>query len=283
MKTLKVGGVPEHFNLPWHLCIENDEFKNQDINVIWKDFPDGTGAMTRALRNGEIDVAVLLTEGAVKDIISGNEARIVQSYIASSLIWGIHVDAGSDYQSIEDLAGKKVAISRVGSGSQLMAYVNAQNQTWDPSKLEFEIVGDINGAVKALKEDRADYFMWEHFTTKPLVDNGTFRRVADCPTPWPCFVIAVKNEILKIDYADVRKMIDIVNQKSSEILNIPGIDEVFAERYGQKIEDIRKWMEITSWSQQQITEADLEEVQQQLLRLDLISNTIDSSCILYNL
>ena len=261
MKTLKVGGVPEHFNLPWHLCIENDEFKNQDINVIWKDFPDGTGAMTRALRNGEIDVAVLLTEGAVKDIISGNEARIVQSYIASSLIWGIHVDAGSDYQSIEDLAGKKVAISRVGSGSQLMAYVNAQNQAWDPSKLEFEIVGDINGAVKALKEGRADYFMWEHFTTKPLVDNGTFRRVVDCPTPWPCFVIAVKNEILKIDYADVRKMIDIVNQKSSEILNIPGIDEVFAERYGQKIEDIRKWMEITSWSQQQITEADLEEVQ----------------------
>ncbi|MEO2071833.1 MAG: substrate-binding domain-containing protein [Zunongwangia sp.] len=283
MKTLKVGGVPEHFNLPWHLCIENDEFKNQDINVIWKDFPDGTGAMTRALRNGEIDIAVLLTEGAVKDIISGNEARIVQSYIASSLIWGIHVDAGSDYQSIEDLAGKKVAISRVGSGSQLMAYVNAQNQAWDPSKLEFEIVGDINGAVKALKEGRADYFMWEHFTTKPLVDNGTFRRVADCPTPWPCFVIAVKNEILKIDYADVRKMIDIVNQKSSEILNIPGIDEVFAERYGQKIEDIRKWMEITSWSQQQITEADLEEVQQQLLKLDLISNTIDSSCILYNL
>ena len=283
MKTLKVGGVPEHFNLPWHLCIENDEFKNHDINVIWKDFPDGTGAMTKALRNGEIDIAVLLTEGAVKDIISGNEAKIVQSYIGSSLIWGIHVDAGSEYKDISDLEGKKVAISRVGSGSQLMAYVNAQNQGWDPSKLEFEIVGDIKGAVKALKEGRADYFMWEHFTTKPLVDNNTFRRVADCPTPWPCFVIAVKNEILKFDYADVRKMIDVVNQKSSEILNIPDIDKVFAERYGQKIEDIRKWMEITSWSQQQIAEKELEEVQQQLLKLDLISNTIDSSCILYNL
>ena len=283
MKTLKVGGVPEHFNLPWHLCIENDEFKKEDINVIWKDFPDGTGAMTRALRSGEIDVAVLLTEGAVKDIISGNEAKIVQSYIGSSLIWGIHVDANSEYQNIQDLEGKKVAISRVGSGSQLMAYVNAQNQGWDPSSLEFEIVGDINGAIEALKEGRADYFMWEHFTTKPLVDNKTFRRVADCPTPWPCFVIAAKNKVLKFDYADVRKMTDIVNKKSSEILNIPGIDKVFAERYEQKIEDIRKWMEITSWSQHQISEEDLEEVQQQLLKLDLISNTIDSSCILYNL
>ena len=283
MKTLKVGGVPEHLNLPWHLCIENDEFKNEDINIIWKDFPDGTGAMTRALRSGEIDVAVLLTEGAVKDIISGNEAKIVQSYIGSSLIWGIHVDANSEYQNIQDLEGKKVAISRVGSGSQLMAYVNAQNQGWDPSSLEFEIVGDINGAIEALKEGRADYFMWEHFTTKPLVDNSTFRRVADCPTPWPCFVIAVKNKVLKFDYADVRKMTDIVNKKSSEILNIPGIDKVFAERYEQKIEDIRKWMEITSWSQHQISEEDLEEVQQQLLKLNLISNTIDSSCILYNL
>ncbi|WBL20785.1 substrate-binding domain-containing protein [Zunongwangia sp. HRR-M8] len=283
MKTLKVGGVPEHFNLPWHLCIENEEFKKEDINVIWKDFPDGTGAMTKALRNGEIDVAVLLTEGAVKDIISGNEAKIVQSYIASPLVWGIHVDANSEYNTIKDLEGKKAAISRVGSGSQLMAYVNAQNQGWDISNLDFEIVGDINGAIKALKEGRADYFMWEHFTTKPLVDNNTFKRVDDCPTPWPCFVIAVKNEILRLDYSDVRKMMDIVNAKSAEILNIKGIDKIFAERYGQKIEDIRKWMEITTWSQHQISQKELEKVQQQLLQLNLISNTIDNSCILYNL
>ncbi|MDN3594040.1 substrate-binding domain-containing protein [Zunongwangia endophytica] len=283
MKTLKVGGVPEHFNLPWHLCIENEEFKKEDINVIWKDFPDGTGAMTKALRNGEIDVAVLLTEGAVKDIISGNEAKIVQSYIASPLVWGIHVDANSEYNNIEDLEGKKAAISRVGSGSQLMAYVNAQNQGWDISNLDFEIVGDINGAIEALKEGRADYFMWEHFTTKPLVDNNTFKRVDDCPTPWPCFVVAVKNEVLRLDHSDVRKMMDIVNAKSAEILNVEGIDNIFAERYGQKIEDIRKWMEITSWSQHQISEEELKEVQQQLLQLNLISNTIDNSCILYNL
>ncbi|WBL27340.1 substrate-binding domain-containing protein [Zunongwangia sp. HGR-M22] len=283
MKTLKVGGVPEHFNLPWHLCIENEEFKKEDINIVWKDFPDGTGAMTKALRNGEIDVAVLLTEGAVKDIISGNEAKIVQSYIASPLVWGIHVDANSEYNTIKDLEGKKAAISRVGSGSQLMAYVNAKNQGWDISNLDFEIVGDINGAIEALKEGRADYFLWEHFTTKPLVDNNTFRRVADCPTPWPCFVVAVKNEILRIDYTDVRKMLNILNKKSSEILNIEEIDKVFAERYGQKIEDIRKWMKITNWSQHQISEKELEEVQQQLLQLNLISNTIDNSCILYNL
>jgi hypothetical protein len=39
--------------------------------------------------------------------------------------------------------------------------------------------------------------MWERFMTKPLVDKGIFRRIADCPTPWPCFVIAVRDEVLE--------------------------------------------------------------------------------------
>jgi hypothetical protein len=31
--------------------------------------------------------------------------------------------------------------------------------------------------------------------TKPLVDKGIFR-IGDCPTPWPCFVIAVRDELI---------------------------------------------------------------------------------------
>lgn len=32
--------------------------------------------------------------------------------------------------------------------------------------------------------------MWEHFTTKPLVDKGIFKHLGDFPTPWSSFVIA---------------------------------------------------------------------------------------------
>ena len=103
MKTIKVGGVPEHFNLPWHLCIEEKLFEDKDLNVIWKDFPGGTGEMNKALRSGEIDVAVILTEGIIKDIISGNESKIIQTYIGSPLVWGIHVAAGSKYKSVAAL------------------------------------------------------------------------------------------------------------------------------------------------------------------------------------
>ncbi len=283
MKSLKVGGVPEHFNLPWHQCIEEKKFEEEGINIIWKDFPGGTGAMTKALRNGEIDVAVILTEGITKDIISGNESKIIQTYVGSPLIWGIHVDAASKYTSTEELKGTKAAISRNGSGSHLMAYVNAENHDWEPTSLDFEIVGDLNGAVEALKQDKAQYFMWEHFTTKPLVDNHTFRRLADCPTPWPCFVIAARNEAIKFDCQELKLMLKILNEHTEKFKELPEIDKKLADRYGQKPGDIRKWLSMTTWSQEQLSSEDLEEVQQKLLQLGLISKKLEPSELLHNL
>jgi len=51
----------------------NDEYKDEGINLRCKDYYGGTGAMCKALRENEIDLAVVLTEGIVKDIIGGNK------------------------------------------------------------------------------------------------------------------------------------------------------------------------------------------------------------------
>ena len=189
MKTINIGGVPEHFNLPWYLTLKNGEYKEKGINLRWKDYFGGTGAMNKALRDKDIDLAVILTEGIVTDIIDGNDSRIVQTYVKSPLIWGIHVAHNSSFKSVEDLKGKKAAISRFGSGSHLMAYVNAENHNWNlEMDLKFEVVKNLEGAVEALTNGAADYFLWEKFTTKPLVDSGIFRRIGSCPSPWPCLV-----------------------------------------------------------------------------------------------
>src|SRR5215831_17980267 len=238
MKTVKIAGVPEHFNLPWHLCIENGEFEATGIDLQWTDVPEGTGKMCQMLRDGSTDIAIILTEGIVKDIVDGNPSSIVQVYVDSPLIWGIHVGANSNYQKLSDLENTKAAISRLGSGSHLMAYVNAQNQNWDTGNLQFEIVSTIDGAVEALTNETADYFMWERFMTKPLVDKGIFRRVADCPTPWPCFVIAVRNEFLENNRQTVANILEIINNTTAEFKEIPSIDRTLASRYHQKQEDI---------------------------------------------
>lgn len=269
-KTIKIAGVPEHFNLPWHMCIEDGEFEEVGINLEWTDVPEGTGKMCQMLRDGETDMAVILTEGIVKDINAGNDCKIVQVYVQSPLIWGIHVDAKSNYKELADLKDKKPAISRLGSGSHLMSIVNAKNQNWDSSTLQFEIVNTIDGAVESLSSGKADYFMWERFMTKPLVDNGTFRRIADCPTPWPCFVIAVRNEVLKKHPNTIAQILEIINITTEEFKIIPSIDRTLASKYNQKLEDIQEWLSLTHWSQKNLDEKVLNKIQNQLFDLNII-------------
>ncbi len=270
MKTIKIVGVPEHFNLPWHLSIEAKKFENAGINLQWTDIPEGTGKMCQMLRDDQADIAIILSEGIVKDIVNGNPSKIVQVYVESPLIWGIHVAAKSSFEYISDLENKKIAISRFGSGSHLMAIVNAKKQGWDTNSLQFEIVNTLDGAIEALTNGTADYFMWEHFMTKPIVDKGIFRRIDDCPTPWPCFVIAVRNEILEKYPHQIAEILAIINQTTSTFKELPNIDKMLASKYHQKLPDIQEWLSLTQWSQKPLSEKMLNKIQNQLFDLKII-------------
>lgn len=270
MKTIKIAGVPEHFNLPWNLCIESKEFEAQNIDLQWTNVPEGTGKMCQMLRNGETDIAVILTEGIVKDIVAGNPSKIIQVYVKTPLVWGIHVASKSNYKTLSDLENTKVAISRIGSGSQLMAYVNADNQGWKTDNIQFEIVNTIDGAVEALTNGTADYFMWERFMTKPLVDQGIFRKVADCPTPWPCFVIAVRDEMLEQDPEIINTILEIINNKTLKFKEIPNIDKTLSSTFNQKQEDIQQWLSMTEWSQENLDKNMLNKIQNELFKLGII-------------
>ena len=270
MNIIKIAGVPEHFNMPWHLCLENNEFGSKDIDLQWIDVPEGTGKMCQMLRNQEIDMAIVLTEGIIKDIVAGNDCSIIQVYVQSPLIWGIHVDFNSKYFSINDLQNKKAAISRFGSGSHLMSMVNASNQGWIIDNLQFEIVNTIDGAVNSLASQESDYFMWEKFMTKPLVDAEIFRKIADCPTPWPCFVIAVRNEVLTNKTEIIKKIINIINTKTTGFKSINNIYQTLALRHNLKSADVQQWLKITNWSQKNLSESEFNKIQNQLFDLKII-------------
>jgi sulfonate transport system substrate-binding protein len=276
MKQVNIGGVPEHFNLAWYLTLKNGEYKEENINLRWYDYYGGTGAMCKALRNGDIDIAVILTEGIIKDIIDGNPSKIVQTFVQTPLVWGVHVANHSNYITVEDLKGTKAAISRYGSGSHLMAYINAENNDWNLEKdLDFEVIKNLDGAVEGLTEGNADYFLWEKFTTKPLVDNGTFRHIDNCPSPWPCFVIAVRENFIKSNKKDLKTILDIINNTTADFKDIPSIDKSIANRYEQQIEDVREWLNITEWSQKLIDEKTVMNVQKELFALNIIPEIVD--------
>ena len=284
MTNLKVGGVPEHFNYPWYLTLKDKKYSKHNINLRWQDYPGGTGEMCKALRNGEVDIAIVLTEGIIKDITDGNPSKILQTFVDTPLVWGIHVGAKSTFKKIKDLEHATIAISRFGSGSHLMAIVNACNQGWDVSKLKFKVIGDLQGGIDALTNGEADYFMWEHYTTKPLVDKGIFRRVDDCPTPWPCFVVAVRNEVLKNNFKEIKEVLEIINYQIKDFKKIDNIDKILAKRYGQKLKDIQQWLKITEWNDgKPITKNLIARIQNKMVQFNVIEEKKNSGEFIKNM
>lgn len=283
MTLVNIGGVPEHFNYPWYLTLKNSAYKKQGINLRWQDYSGGTGDMIKDLRNGKIDLAVILTEGIIRDIVEGNPSKIVQVFVESPLIWGIHTASNSNFKTIQDLKGTRAAISRFGSGSHLMAYVNAENQGWNTdTDLKFEVIKNLDGAIEGLTSGKADYFMWEKFTTKPLVDDGTFNYVGSCPTPWPCFVIAATNNFIENRPDELKTILEIINNTTKDFKNIPNIDTTIAQRYHQKLDDVREWLNLTEWSQKNISTGQVNQIQQKLKDLNLISKTFSYQQIVLN-
>jgi sulfonate transport system substrate-binding protein len=107
MLKVRIAGVPEHFNLPWHMAIEEAAFEDRGIDLEWIDVPEGTGKMCNMLREQQTDMAIILTEGIVRDIVAGNPSKIIQVYVQSPLIWGIHVAGESSFKALEDIKKRK--------------------------------------------------------------------------------------------------------------------------------------------------------------------------------
>lgn len=271
---LKIGGVPEHFNLPWRLAIEEGRMREIGLDLHWSDMSGGTGQMIRGLETGSIDIAVLLTEGITKSILQGLDAKILQVYVNSPLSWGIHVPYKSTIQREADLENQTFAISREGSGSHLMAYVMADEQKWKLDSLKFNIIGDIYGGLWALEHNEAQAFLWEKYTTFPFVEQQKCRWIGDVVTPWPCFVIAVRTEVAE-QYGDLlRHMCKVVNEKAIEVKE--GIDsvEIISWRYNLRSDQVEKWLTETDWNYNGIEyPLAFEKTVQYLLKLNLIQET----------
>lgn len=279
--TINVMGVPEHFNLPWYLAIENGKFTEAGIDLQWQDAPGGTGAMMRALESGEADLVVALTEGVVAGIAKGAEARIIQQFVSSPLRWGIHVAANSAYQQVEALGDSRFAISRPASGSHLMAFVLGQQQGWDTQKMRFVEVGGMAGARETLASGAADTFMWEQLMTKPIVDRGEFRRLGAIDTPWPCFVIAARQQLIKQYPEHLGRLLQIIRQEASAFGQRKDAVSKVSGRFDLAQEDVREWFSRTQWAaDNQIASEMLERVTATLLEIGAMDQSVapDSLC-----
>lgn len=272
--SLRIGGVPEHFNFPWRLAHSNLGFSPNGVDFTWKDYYGGTGFMREDLHAGNLDLAVMLTEGAIADINKNPGLKIVGQYVSSPLHWGVHVHAEKGPQNPRDLGNMPFAISRKGSGSHLMAYVYAQQQGWNPEELQFVEVKNLEGARKALAEGTATAFLWEKFTTKPVVDSGEWNRIDVVLTPWPSFVLVGREDVVNQHGDEIQGLLAQMKRYLTET-STNQIVRLIHQDLGLDEGDIHIWLAQTHWDcLPQMSSETLSLTESTLAAVGLVNKTL---------
>lgn len=248
MTKIRIAGVPEHFNLPWQLTQELGIFTKKSLEVDWRFYSNGTGAMVKDLADKKLDMAILLSEGAVHAIQNGLKAKLLKMYVKTPLIWGIHAGVNSPLQSIKNLEEHQIAISRFGSGSHLMSAIDAHFRNQTIKKEQFVIVENLNGALEHLNKNPNTLFYWEKYTTKPSVDAGLLKRIGEFVTPWPCFVVVANESFMAKHELEVKKLLDTMIFSCKQFMqSVDSAIPMLTERFGMQEEDAYNWFYCTEW------------------------------------
>lgn len=279
-KTLKLRcmGVPEHFNLPWLLAIDDGAFDELGVEVEWTDAHGGTGEMSQALFHGEADLALLLTEGALSSLFTGNECRIHSVYVNSPLVWGVFT-GGKSTVDIDALRQAPFVISRFYSGSHLMGFLYADRNGRKVSHDDFVVVGNSAGAVDALTENPHQLFLWEKYISMPFVDRKQLRLVDECSAPWPAFVAVVRNEVLE-EYRDLIDGVMNIVRSYAKDLEMSGEEgaELIAHLYEMKVKHAVEWMRQVRFSRDGAVDfSGLSDAAATLHRLGILASLPDEA------
>ena len=130
----------------------------------------------------------------------------------------------------------------------MLSYVRADQEGWDTTNLKFNIIGDIYGGLWALENNEAQAFLWEKYTTHPYTEQKKCRYIDEVVTPWPCFVIAVRKEVLDKYPEELEKMCSIVNEKAAEIKKNENVIDLICWRYNLRHGQVQNWLNETDWN-----------------------------------
>jgi sulfonate transport system substrate-binding protein len=291
--------VPEHFSSPVWLGQKHNLFQGAELEL--HEYPRGTGSMCAGLRSNELDIALALTEGLVADIIkAGPQITLIGSYVQSPLQWDIVASGNSPINSLNDLKGHNFGISRIGSGSHLMSFLLALQEGWNTTPvaltqgedeqriqrhkdINFVVAGGLQDLLSALESKKADAFLWETFMLKNHVDKNTIKKISAIKTPWPCFMIAARTELVQQEPDKLKLFLQGLLRSCELFLNSKQeVVDLISDKYKLPVSDVDAWYSgVKFTSDTALSKAMLENVIQTLVTTGVLKEAPNVS-VLYN-
>jgi ABC-type nitrate/sulfonate/bicarbonate transport system substrate-binding protein len=177
--------------------------------------------------------------------------------------WAISTGAERpEITSVDSLKGGKIGVSRIGSGSYVMGFVLADQQGWLTSGSESGspyadtvVLNTFANLRNAVNSGEADFFMWEHFTSKRYYDSGEIRRVGEIYTPWSSWKIVASTQLttqggagldgrLEDLFGKLDRGIAYFNEHADEAVKYISTELDYSE------EDAREWLKTVRFPKQ---------------------------------
>jgi sulfonate transport system substrate-binding protein len=270
----KVAAVPEHFSLPLN-----------NVNIKKIEHPRGTGSMCRSLKNKDVDVIIALSEGLVTDKINNDsDLVIISTYVTSKLTWGNVVKYDSEIATYDDLKDReiKVGISRFGSGSHVMTNILAKSRNLD---VKYFPTGGMEDLINSLEEGETDTFMWERFMLRPAVTEKRVKYIGYTVTPWPCFMIATRKDVIENRPDELEEFLVSVRKSCLEFKSdAEKSKKLISESCSLSEEDANTWFNEVEFSKDgSVDKQELEKIMDTLCDSGVIKEKISVNDLIYKL
>ena len=195
---LTVGYTPiTAATLPFFIAIDEKLFQKHGLEVV-PVFFGGTPLIVSAMMAGEFPIGLTGGGGIISSRLAGSDLTVIGSYLQVLTINGM---AKPEIKSINDLKGKKVAVSRIGASTYFAAVAMLDSRGMTPTDVLFIQAGGNAESFAALTNGAVDAAMLGYpfsLKTKQAGFQALFRPADSEYGLYPNATVAARESWLKI-------------------------------------------------------------------------------------
>jgi len=195
---LTVGYTPiTAATLPLFIAIDEKIFQKHGLEVV-PVFFGGTPLIVSAMMAGEFPIGLTGGGGIISSRLAGSDLTVIGSYLQVLTINGM---AKPEIKSINDLKGKKIAVSRIGASTYFAAVAMLDSRGMKPTDVLFIQAGGNAESFAALTNGAVDAAMLGYpfsLKTKQAGFQALFRPADSEYGLYPNATVAARESWLKI-------------------------------------------------------------------------------------
>ena len=183
--------------LPLFIAIDEKLFQKYGLEVV-PVFFGGTPLIVSAMMAGEFPIGLTGGGGIISSRLAGSDLTVIGSYLQVLTINGM---AKPEIKSINDLKGKKIAVSRIGASTYFAAVAMLDSRGMKPTDVLFIQAGGNAESFAALTNGAVDAAMLGYpfsLKTKQAGFQALFRPADSEYGLYPNATVAARESWLKI-------------------------------------------------------------------------------------